>query len=43
MERDLQTISKIAKYYNLEPKLKNKAEQFILNNSENNDYLKVED
>ena len=37
MERDLQTIGKISKYYNLEPKLKNKAKNFILNNQQNNE------
>jgi hypothetical protein len=36
MERDLQTISKISKYYNLEPKLQNKARNFILNNQRKN-------
>ena len=43
IERDLQTIGKISKYYNLEPKLRNKARNFILNNQENNEELKIED
>lgn len=41
MERDIQTIGKIAKYYNLERKLKNKAKQFIISNQENSEELKV--
>jgi hypothetical protein len=32
LERDLQTISKISKYYNLEKKLQNKAKNFIVSN-----------
>lgn len=43
MERDLQTISKISKYYNLEPKLQNKARNFIVNNKMRNQELKSED
>ena len=43
MERDIQTIGKIAKYYNLESKLKNKAKQFIMSNQQNSEELKVED
>jgi len=41
MERDLQTISKISKYYNLQTKLQNKAKKFIFNNQNNNESLKI--
>ena len=41
VERDLQTIGKISKYYNLEPKLRNKAKNFILDNQQNNEELKI--
>ena len=43
MQRDLQTIGKISKYYNLQPKLRNKARNFILDNQKNNEELKIED
>ena len=43
MERDLQTISKISKYYNLDPKVQNKARNFIFNNQRKNEDLKIED
>jgi hypothetical protein len=36
IERDMQTISKISKYYNLDRKLTNKARNFIFNNQGNN-------
>ena len=32
LERDLQTISKMSKYYNLERSLQNKAKAFLLSN-----------
>lgn len=32
LERDLQTLSKISKYYNLERKLQNRAKSFLFSN-----------
>ena len=43
LERDLQTISKISKYYNLERKLQNKAKNFLFSNQVKSEELKVED
>jgi len=43
MERDMQTISKISKYYNLDRKLTNKARTFIFNHQNNSEELKIED
>lgn len=43
LEKDLQTVSKMAKYYNLEKKLENKAKHFLLNNQIQTDSLKPSD
>lgn len=43
LERDLQTISKISKYYNLERKLQNRAKNFLFSNQVKAEELKVED
>ena len=43
LERDLQTITKISKYYSLEKGLRNKAKTFIFNNTTSTDDLKMQD
>lgn len=43
LERDLQTISKISKYYSLERKLQNRAKNFLFSNQVKSEELKVED
>jgi hypothetical protein len=43
LERDLQTISKMSKYYNLERSLQNKAKAFLFSNQVRGEELKVED
>jgi hypothetical protein len=43
LERDLQTISKISKYYNLERKLQIRAKAFLFTNQVKSEELKVED
>lgn len=43
LERDLQTISKMSKYYNLERSLQNKAKAFLCSNQVCSEELKVED
>ena len=41
LERDLQTITKVSKYYSLEKDLKNKAKAFVYNNQTTDEQLKL--
>lgn len=43
LEKDLQTVSKMAKFYNLEKKLENKAKHFLISNQIQTDSLKPSD
>ena len=43
MEKDLQTIGKMANYYNLEKNLENRAKKYIIANNKTMDELRPDD